>query len=399
MSEKWRKVRTTLFEESNDLINLGIRKGILCHEINLGGQCFKCGDACPGFELHFWRKCCRHCKCSPFSHKSDDDEAVQDGPSRRVGKLSEALRSQFISRPQGIASGGTSPMSRGVNASSGPDSSVPVAQEEGPLLYEVVKIGERMMPTLTPDLEFAWKPDGLTQAEAVDFFAAPFPIAQVPVANTDGERRFFMSLEEQVPSHDMDASRCDALSGIEQQEFSALLQLKVDNHELAQVSRAKMAAPCFACREPMVVGKMQVTIQGMPGVRYHPYCFRCTTCKELLVGLNAWIKDDSIFCERHFSDCYKARCAACDESICEAQVLQAEGKHWHVKHFCCFLCDKPCGDEPYIPLDGQPHCPNCFHKKVGGRERLTIRKKRQPGDKPIVPSADPDAPPPLPPRK
>lgn len=31
------------------------RKPRLAHELGEGAQCSKCGDNCPGFQLHFWR--------------------------------------------------------------------------------------------------------------------------------------------------------------------------------------------------------------------------------------------------------------------------------------------------------------------------------------------------------
>lgn len=46
---------------------------------------------------------------------------------------------------------------------------------------------------------------------------------------------------------------------------------------------------------------------------WHPSCFICTTCKELLVDLTYCVHDDLIYCERHYAEQLKPRCAACDE--------------------------------------------------------------------------------------
>jgi hypothetical protein len=43
----------------------------------------------------------------------------------------------------------------------------------------------------------------------------------------------------------------------------------------------------------------------------------------------------------------------------------AEGKAFHVKHFCCFECDTPLGGKQYIPKDNQPVCLECFQMKYG----------------------------------
>lgn len=46
---------------------------------------------------------------------------------------------------------------------------------------------------------------------------------------------------------------------------------------------------------------------------WHPDCFRCTTCKDLLVDLAYCVYEDNIYCERHYSEQLKPRCASCDE--------------------------------------------------------------------------------------
>lgn len=38
-----------------DIENRRKRRPRLAHEIGAGAKCKKCGDKCPGFELHFWR--------------------------------------------------------------------------------------------------------------------------------------------------------------------------------------------------------------------------------------------------------------------------------------------------------------------------------------------------------
>jgi len=40
------------------------------HDVDLGAACMVCHD-CNGFELHFWRKKCKHCGCSREEHNID----------------------------------------------------------------------------------------------------------------------------------------------------------------------------------------------------------------------------------------------------------------------------------------------------------------------------------------
>lgn len=49
------------------------------------------------------------------------------------------------------------------------------------------------------------------------------------------------------------------------------------------------------------------------GICWHPPCFICTVCNELLVDLIYFYQDGKIYCGRHHAECLKPRCAACDE--------------------------------------------------------------------------------------
>jgi hypothetical protein len=69
-----------------------------------------------------------------------------------------------------------------------------------------------------------------------------------------------------------------------------------------------------------------------------------------------------VYCGRHYNDLFKARCAACDESIMEDSYVKAEGSAWHRKHFCCFLCDEHLAGKQYAPIAGKPHCVSCYNK-------------------------------------
>ena len=46
---------------------------------------------------------------------------------------------------------------------------------------------------------------------------------------------------------------------------------------------------------------------------WHPGCFCCNDCKELLVDLVYFYKDEQIYCGRHHAEKYRPRCCACDE--------------------------------------------------------------------------------------
>lgn len=59
---------------------------------------------------------------------------------------------------------------------------------------------------------------------------------------------------------------------------------------------------------------------------WHPSCFNCTTCDELLVDLTYCVHDDKIYCERHYAEELKPRCNACDEVSSFVQNCKEIGK-------------------------------------------------------------------------
>lgn len=46
-----------------------------------------------------------------------------------------------------------------------------------------------------------------------------------------------------------------------------------------------------------------------------------------------------LFCGRHWSETQASRCAACDEIIFQREQVYEFGKSYHIRHFCCQICD------------------------------------------------------------
>ena len=42
------------------------------------------------------------------------------------------------------------------------------------------------------------------------------------------------------------------------------------------------------------------------------------------------------------------------------ECTEAEGRSWHMKHFCCYECDRQMGGQRYIMREGRPYCTGCF---------------------------------------
>ena len=50
------------------------------------------------------------------------------------------------------------------------------------------------------------------------------------------------------------------------------------------------------------------------------------------------------------------------QMIFSREYTQAEGKAWHVHHFCCTHCDVTLAGQRYIAKDNNPYCVTCFDK-------------------------------------
>lgn len=68
------------------------------------------------------------------------------------------------------------------------------------------------------------------------------------------------------------------------------------------------------------------------GVCWHPPCFICTVCSELLVDLIYFYQDGKIYCGRHHAECLKPRCAACDEVSALPGRQPCPQPPWHDPH-------------------------------------------------------------------
>ncbi|XP_046889397.1 testin [Hypomesus transpacificus] len=120
---------------------------------------------------------------------------------------------------------------------------------------------------------------------------------------------------------------------------------------------------CHQCQQPMRQGEPAVYAEraGYDQL-WHPGCFVCCTCSELLVDMIYFWKKGKLYCGRHYGDSEKPRCGGCDELIFSNEYTQAEGQNWHLKHFCCFDCDCVLAGETYVMENDKPVCKPCYMK-------------------------------------
>ncbi|XP_069499812.1 prickle-like protein 2 isoform X4 [Ambystoma mexicanum] len=242
-----------------------------------GQACNACGDNCPGFALHPWRKICLHCKCPLEEHSVS---ALPLEMEKTMNKLMFDFQR---------------------NSTSDDDSGCALE-------------------------EYAWIPPGL-KPEQVRY--------------------------------------CNSLDDEEKRELKLFSnQRKRENLGRGNVRPFPVTmtgAICEQCGGQINGGDIAVfASRAGHGLCWHPQCFVCSVCNALLVDLIYFYQDGKIYCGRHHAECLKPRCAACDEIIFADECTEAEGRHWHMKHFCCFECETVLGGQRYIMKEGRPYCCNCF---------------------------------------
>nr|XP_027323296.2 prickle-like protein 2 isoform X1 [Anas platyrhynchos] len=303
------------------MFGIGSRKRLSGRSVTASGEpergqpCNTCGDQCPGFALHKWRKICLHCKCSQEEH-------IVTVMPLEMEKTVTKLMFDFQR-----------------NSTSDDDSGCALE-------------------------EYAWVPPGLKPEQVHQYYSC-LPEDKVPYVNSPGEKSRIKQLLHQLPPHDNEVRYCNSLDEEEKRELKLFSnQRKRENLGRGNVRPFPVTmtgAICEQCGGQINGGDMAVfASRAGHGVCWHPPCFICSVCNELLVDLIYFYQDGKIYCGRHHAECLKPRCAACDEIIFADECTEAEGRHWHMKHFCCFECETVLGGQRYIMKDGRPYCCSCF---------------------------------------
>ncbi|XP_046363462.1 prickle planar cell polarity protein 3-like isoform X2 [Haliotis rufescens] len=302
----------------NGIANQGVqrRPRLGISGVEPGKQCSNCADKCPGFALHYWRKICRHCKCPPEAH----DMATGGEQERTLNRLIHDVKR---------------------NSTSDDDSGCPLE-------------------------EYAWVPTGLKPEQIHQYFNG-IPDGKVPYLNSAGEKYRVRQLLQQLPPHDNEVRYCNVLTEEEKHElrmFSAQRKREaLGRGTVRPLPLTMQGTACTQCECTVPGGDMAVFASRAGADKcWHPGCFVCHTCGELLVDLIYFFAEGELYCGRHHAEMLKPRCAACDEIIFADECTEAEGRSWHMKHFCCFECDTMLGGQRYIMREGRPYCCACFER-------------------------------------
>ncbi|NXL65534.1 TES protein, partial [Chordeiles acutipennis] len=394
----------------------------LGHEQGFGAPCLKCKDKCEGFELHFWRKICRNCKCGQEEH----DVLTSNDEDRKVGKLFEDTK--YTSLIAKLKNDG-----------------IPMYKRNVMILTNPVQAKKNIsINTVT----YEWAPPVQNQTLARQYMQM-LPKEKQPVAGSEGAQYRKKQLAKQLPAHDQDPSKCHELSpnevkqmeqfvkkyknealGVGDVKFPGEVETRAtDKNNVNSGDRGTSAAvgamedkspdkkasqySCYRCKLNMKEGDPAVYAERAGYDKmWHPTCFVCCTCSELLVDMIYFWKNGNLYCGRHYCDSEKPRCAGCDEAsfntcltspetfknssfyctcregvyvsvkynfvseqICqgchnaidpEVQRVTYNNFNWHATQECflCSCCSKCLIGQKFMPVEGMVFCSVECKKKM-----------------------------------
>ncbi|XP_065358807.1 prickle planar cell polarity protein 3 isoform X3 [Calliphora vicina] len=297
---------TTLSRRSRDEFS---ETGVIIREVEDGVRCEQCITNCPGFAAHDWRKTCQSCKCPREAHAIYQQQTTS---------VHERLGFKVVS-----------PAESGVEPR---------------------------------DLGYTWVPPGIRVSSRINRYFEQLPTEKVPKIGSEGARYREQQISYQLPKQDLSLEHCKHLEDLHEASYEDFVTARNEIAlDIGYVKDAPYDEHCAHCDGEISVGEMVVAApKFVESVMWHPRCFTCNTCNELLVDLTYCVHEDKIYCERHYAELLKPRCAGCDELIFSGEYTKAMDKDWHSGHFCCWQCDESLTGQRYVIRDDHPYCIKCY---------------------------------------
>ncbi|KAF4532399.1 hypothetical protein B566_EDAN003851, partial [Ephemera danica] len=162
---------------------------------------------------------------------------------------------------------------------------------------------------------YSWVPGGLNSDKIEEYFGG-LPSAKVPRLGSAGERYRDKQLMVQLPKQDLALAYCKHVDAQHHASYEDFINAR--NEIALDIGYVKdnhtYSADCPECRRTVGAGEVGIVAPKFGDrVLWHPACFVCSACRELLVDLTYCVHDEQLFCERHYAEQLKPRCAACDE--------------------------------------------------------------------------------------
>ncbi|XP_034483974.1 prickle planar cell polarity protein 3-like isoform X3 [Drosophila innubila] len=212
------------------------------------------------------------------------------------------------------------------------------------------------------DLGYTWVPPGVRVSSRVNRYFDQLPEEKVPRLGSEGARVREQQISYQLPKQDLSLEHCKHLEVQHEASFEDFVTARNEIAlDIAYIKDAPYDEHCAHCDNEIGAGELIVAApKFVESVMWHPKCFTCSTCNELLVDLTYCVHDDKVYCERHYAEMLKPRCTGCDELIFSGEYTKAMDKDWHSGHFCCWQCDESLTGQRYVIRDDHPYCIKCY---------------------------------------
>ncbi|XP_012284242.1 protein prickle isoform X2 [Orussus abietinus] len=307
------------------------------------------------------RKVCRSCRCPREDHRRVPSDA---GAASSLALSSSSQMAMAMAFQSGGIGPHQEPFKSPVQAAAPPVAAAAAAVQP---LQEALVHHQRHSQSDDDSgcalEEYTWVPPGLRPDQVHLYFSA-LPEDKIPYVGSAGERERVRQLLQQLPPHDNEARYCSGLSEEEKRELRVFAgQRKREALGRGHASQLENAhgTGCRECGRGIAAGEMVVgASRAGPSALWHPGCFVCCICRQLLVDLIYFWRDGRLYCGRHHAETLKPRCCACDEIILADECTEAEGRAWHMRHFACLECDRQLGGQRYVMREGRPYCLHCF---------------------------------------
>ncbi|KAL7677165.1 hypothetical protein ACOME3_003409 [Neoechinorhynchus agilis] len=211
------------------------------------------------------------------------------------------------------------------------------------------------------DAGYTWLPCGLRENEIDEYFA-DFNEEEIPKIQGQGAIFRIKSLMFQIPLQDIDPDFCESVVTQDEREiFTKFKSEMLMKFGLAEVTRLTDEYICEECKGLLGIGKLAAIVNvGNQTAYWHPHCFKCRKCSDLLADLAYCRIGFSLYCVRHFNDNLRSRCYTCDEIICQTNFISSMNNHWHVEHLSCWRCDRTLAGNKLIMKEDRTYCLDCF---------------------------------------
>uniref|UniRef100_A0A8C7AWH5 Prickle planar cell polarity protein 2 n=1 Tax=Neovison vison TaxID=452646 RepID=A0A8C7AWH5_NEOVI len=203
--------------------------------------------------------------------------------------------------------------------------------------------------------EYAWIPPGLKPEQVHQYYSC-LPEEKVPYVNSPGEKLRIKQLLHQLPPHDNEVRYCNSLDEEEKRELKLFSnQRKRENLGRGNVRPFPVTMTGAICEQIIFADECTEA----EGRHWHMKHFCCFECETVLGGQRYIMKEGRPYCCHCFESLYAEYCDTCAQHIgIDQGQMTYDGQHWHATEtcFCCAHCKKSLLGRPFLPKQGQIFC-------------------------------------------